>query len=206
VFTPAGISSVQGHRWQVQNRDHTSSIVVTNNFLAVQTSSYSVFEEFLKELRLGVESVASEVEGLVVERIGLRYINLIRPPESQAWKDYLRPGLHGLQSKHLSERSQANLYQSVGQSEHGTMIVRMFQNREGAILPPDLLDSDLQLNVDPPLRSSELLTVVDLDHFAARQLDFETSEIEKQVWALHDAIDHVFREEIVTSAALKEWA
>ena len=205
LLLPGGISSVQSHRWQALNREQTRSIVVTNDFLVFQTSVYDVFETFTAELRLAVETVASTVDDLIVERVGLRYVDLVRPQEGENWTAYVRPELRGLQSSSFTQGTQLQLHQSVAKTTNGTMIVRLFQNRDGKFLPPDMADSDLKRTLEPQVRPGELLTVLDLDHFSVRQLEFSADAIDHEAWLLHDALDHVFRESVVTQEALDKW-
>jgi len=86
------------------------------------------------------------------------------------------------------------------------MIVRLFQNREGRVLPPDLEQADdIKPRLDPPLEPNELLTILDLDHFSTLQADYEEGWVEKQAWRLHDDLDCVFRKSLVTPKALEVW-
>jgi hypothetical protein len=86
------------------------------------------------------------------------------------------------------------------------MIVRLFQNREGQALPPDLGDADdLHPRLDPAIAPNELLTILDLDHFSTHQMEYEKGWVEQQAWQLHDGLDHVFRKSLVTPKALEVW-
>jgi hypothetical protein len=85
------------------------------------------------------------------------------------------------------------------------MIVRLYQNREGQVLPPDLTEDGLKVRVEPALAPNELVTLLDLDHFSVRQVDYERGFVESQAWDLHDDLDRVFRESVVTDHALKVW-
>jgi uncharacterized protein (TIGR04255 family) len=206
IFAPTGATSVRRERWQVQNKEASNSIVVTENFLVFQTTAYSVFEDFARELALAVEIVASEVKQLLIQRVGLRYVDLVREQEGNTWTDYVQAGLQGLKSDNFIEGTQSQLYQSVANTSSGTMIVRLFQNRDGHVLPPDLGEvEDLKPRLDPPLKPNELLTIVDLDHFSTHQMDYEEGWVEKQAWQLHDDLDCVFRKSLVTAKALEAW-
>lgn len=205
LITPAGRSGAKHVRWQVQDKTGTQSIVVTENFLAFQTTAYTVFEDFVPQLALAVDMLAEEVQGLYLQRIGLRYVDLVRPGANETWHEYVRPELHGLRSSAFVEDGQTQLHQSTAKTQHGTMIVRLYQNREGQVLPPDLTEDDLKVRVEPALSPNELVTLIDLDHFSERQVDYERGFAENQAWALHDDLDRVFRESVVTGHALKAW-
>lgn len=205
VLTPAGGASAKHVRWQVQDKSGTRNIVVTENFVAFQTTAYTVFEDFVPQLVLAVDTLAEEVQGLYLQRIGLRYVDLVRPAAGETWREYVRPELHGLRSSAFVDDSQTQLHQSTAQTPHGTMIVRLYQNREGQVLPPDLAEDGLKVRVEPDLAPSELVTLLDLDHFSVRQVDYDRGFVESQAWDLHDDLDRVFRESLVTDHALKAW-
>jgi len=201
IFSAAGPTVLQQQRWHLHDTNRSQGIIVGENFVVFQTTAYSVFEEFVERLGLAVDAVASEVKGLFIERIGLRYVNLIR---GEDWRRFVRPGLHGVQSTVLVGDSQRQLHQSVANTANGTMILRLFQNREGQVLPPDLVDDDLRTPVSPP--QNVLLTLLDLDHFSARNADYTKGYVDGAIWHLHDDLDRVFRDGVVTDEALKVWA
>jgi len=192
-------------RWEMVSRDKNRSVVLTSNFVVFQTSAYTVFEEFLADLAEAVDVVATEVEAVQIERVGLRYIDLVRPSDRRSWRDYVRPGLHGFESSILKPHTQSQLFQSVAETDRGTLVVRLFQNREAKILPPDLVNGGLIRNVDPAPQPGELLTLLDLDHYSTPNIEYERGCVEREGWALHDGLDHVFRESLVTPAALETW-
>jgi len=206
LFTPTGAETLQRARWQAQDKTSSRSIVVTENFLVYQTVEYSAFEAFVRELDLAVATVASEVKELLIQRVGLRYVDLVRSGNGETWTDFVQPGLQGLKSATFVQGTQSQLYQCVANTESGTMIVRLFQNREGQVLPPDLTEADdLKPRINRPLEPKELLTILDLDHFSARQEDYRSGLIAEQAWQLHDDLDQVFRKSLVTEKALEAW-
>jgi hypothetical protein len=86
------------------------------------------------------------------------------------------------------------------------MIVRLLQNREMAILPPDLASQTLMFpHVAPPIRG-ELLTLVDIDHFAeCESIDCTSELITRMAWPIKNASYDVFHDSVVTEHALKVW-
>ncbi len=179
--------------------------MVSDSFVVYQTTAYSVFEDFVEELALAVNVVATEVQQLFVERVGLRYVDLIRSTQSKPWTHFVRPEFHGLRSQVLQEGTQVQLHQSVAQTAHGTMVVRLFQNRDAQPLPPDLVEESSDARIDPPVAKGELLTLLDLDHFSAKPNDYQAGLAENEAWMLHDDLDRVFRESVITPAALEAW-
>jgi uncharacterized protein (TIGR04255 family) len=206
LLTPTGLTSHRRDRWQVANKASTQSVVVTENFLVLQTTAYSSFDAFVAELGLALETLATEVKQLLIQRIGLRYVDLVRDRGDETWTDFIQPGLHGIRSDAFADLTQSQLFQSVANTSTGTMIVRLFQNREGQVLPPDLAATDdLQRRPTTALRPNELLTILDLDHFSEHEQEYTPGWVEQQAWALHDGLDRVFRQSLVTPRALEVW-
>jgi uncharacterized protein (TIGR04255 family) len=205
VFTQTGASVVQHPRWVLQDKARERSIIISDGFVVFQTTAYGVFEEFVEHLAVAVNTVAAEVQQLLMQRVGLRYVDLLRSTDSGTWREYVRPEFHGLKSPVLEEGTQTQLIQSVAKTPHGTMAVRLFQNREAQVLPPDLIEEASAAKVTPPPGRGELLTILDLDHFSEASRDYESGAVEREAWHLHDDLDRVFRESVVTSAALEAW-
>ncbi len=193
--------------WEFLSKDRTTSVVVNEGFVVVQTTMYDDFEAFLKAVADATEVVSSVVGALLIQRIGLRYVDLIRPREGESWEKYIQPGLCGFASNHFIADTALRLHQTVTGTPQGTMFVRLLQNRERAILPPDLASQSLLFPRVSPPAPDELLTVVDIDHFHESEPDdFERSRLERIAWELKNTSYEVFTDSIVTDHALEVWA
>jgi uncharacterized protein (TIGR04255 family) len=189
--------------WEFRTLDEQWSIIVSEQAVVLQTSAYTDFDEFLRYLTLAMGAVDELVGDLVVERVGLRYVDLVRPREGESWQDYVKPGLHGLQSELFSPERAVLFTQLVADTgPDQRMIARVAQNRDGLVLPPDLMAHH------PVLRASggaqELLTLIDLDHYREQRRPFRMGELVDVGWDLHDGLDRLFRD-LVTEHALEVW-
>lgn len=205
VISPTGPQVTQRARWVLQDKALTRSIILSDSFVAFETTAYGVFEEFVEDLALAVNTVAEAVQQLFIQRVGLRYVDLLRSTNGENWREYIRSELHGLTSPVFRAGTQLQLHQSTAETAHGTMVLRIFQNREAQVLPPDLIEEAASVKVVPPPATGELLTLLDLDHFGDTGRDYEAGAVEQQAWLLHDDLDHVFREGVVTPQALEAW-
>ena len=97
--------------WEFRKRDESGSIIVGEEVVVIQTTAYTVAEDFLVELELAAETVAGVVGDLVVERVGLRYIDLIQPKEDEDWRDYVKPGFHGVETDAFNPDSSTAFFQ-----------------------------------------------------------------------------------------------
>ena len=188
--------------WEFRNRDEVWSIIVGEEVVVIQTTAYTGAEEFLVELELAAETVASVVGDLVVERVGLRYVDLIQPQEGEDWRAYVKSGFHGVETDAFNPDSSTAFFQVTAETDVGRIIARMAQNRDGMALPPDLADHP-PLGT-PDLPTGKLVTVLDLDHFKVERFDYTKDRLLDIASALHDNLDILFRD-ITTEHALFTW-
>ncbi len=189
--------------WEFRTLEEDWSIIVGESAVVVQTTAYSSFEEFLHVLSLGMAAVDEMVGDLVVERIGLRYVDAIQPQPDESWKDYVKSGYHGQENAIISADNSVFFMQTVADTgPEQRMIVRLTQNRDGVLLPPDLIPHH------PVLRShagqGNLVTLLDFDHYRETRRPFEIGGIVDVAWELHGGLDMMFRD-VVTPHALEVW-
>ena len=71
--------------WEFRSLDEERSIIVGDSAVVVQTTAYDCFETFMVTVSFAMSAVDAAVGDLVVERVGLRYVDIIDP----------RPANHG---------------------------------------------------------------------------------------------------------------
>jgi uncharacterized protein (TIGR04255 family) len=189
-------------RYEFQDKEGTSGIILAPNFIALHTSKYDIGEHFEKTLKTALSITHEVVQFSLAERIGLRYVDLIRLRQGETWSEYLQPGLLGLNTSTLSVSESLSRFEFVGITDVGKLIVRYSQSEQGIILPPDLMPNTLKHDVQ--LNPNELVSFLDLDHFSEASRDFEVSSIMETVSDLHDNLDRAFRS-AVTETALQRW-
>ena len=202
-FGPQGAKTSTNWRWEFLSKDQTRGVVVNEGFAVVQTSAYSDFDDFHERILDAVKTVSDVVGGLLVTRIGLRYVDLIRPLDGESWEEYVCGGMRGFSGKHY-EQKPLQLHQVIGTTGIGQMHVRLLQNRQGVFLPPDLLEAGLSFRVPRP-KPDELFTILDMDHFTTLSDDFDPEMIKRKFWQLKNVIHKTFMQELVTEHALKVW-
>ena len=189
--------------WEYRSKDERWSLIIREQAVVLQTTAYTDFNSFLERLLIAMKTVNEVVGDLVVERVGLRYIDLIRPSGDESWKDYVQPGFHGLENQIVRPDASVLFVQIITQTGEGSrMIARVAQNRDRMVLPPDLVANPPILQVTPS--EGELLTLVDLDHFHEERTEYSHERLETRAWELHDRLDILFRE-IVTPHAIEVW-
>ncbi len=208
VVIGPGLSAVAAprprSRWIFTNSERTESVVLTESFLVLETNDYDVFGSFTKKFEGVIEILKKTVDIESTERLGLRYINLLREKEGHSAIELLAEDLRGIQDSHYpGVTNLVNVLVSQGQTRFGNIVVRAIQSSDGAILPEDLRSSRLDFAVK--LNEGELIAFIDIDHYGSIKKSFSTTELDQVLDEMHEVIEGVFRAS-VTEDALRLWS
>ncbi|MBK8803615.1 MAG: TIGR04255 family protein [Fibrobacteres bacterium] len=185
-------------RWDFLDKSQRWNILLSREFLMLQTTDYDIFEGFLERWKSVLEA-ARVLEIPVVERLGLRYVDLVQPAANEPLSDYLKSALAGYEPDPGSTLERRHhMAASVFATPQGQMLVRVSPAITST--PPDL-DNLLLKGVAQPGPGAVFL---DFDHSSTEIVYFEPDGIEAATDALHDAPDVLFRE-VVTSKAKTVW-
>lgn len=195
--------ATQTERWLFTNRDKNRSVILGNDFVVLAASDYDRFEEFAGTLEDVLSIVSPACSPGFSSRLGLRYVDLIRVAEDRSLDTYLQPGLRGLEPQDLAASSIIHQMQCRAETSAGILCIRVWQNRDGRVLPPDLAADELPYHFECPDRG-ELLTILDIDHFSENEREFEPSTLIRDFWLLHEGTDRAFRS-TVTPEAMQLW-
>lgn len=210
TITPGGVEVVEKQRWEFRTKDERWSITVLDGSVALHTTGYERFEGFAEHLVRAVEIVLAKTEhdrlGLV-ERVGLRYVNLVRPRQNEDYRVYLQPGFHGLSGEVFRPHSHRVQVQSSGRTKvgdtEGSMVVRVSQNDQGFDLPPDLVGG--VPNHTSRAKAGELVTLIDMDHFIEGKFEPDAERVVSHAFTMHDHLVETFHEHVVTEQAVEVW-
>lgn len=83
--------------WQFADQMDNWKIVLSPDFLSLETRNYEQFDDFLTRLHEALDALAQYIQPTVVTRLGLRYINEIRSDtlRNMDWNDVIRQDLLG---------------------------------------------------------------------------------------------------------------
>lgn len=202
------IASRKRTRWLFVDQGERQAVVLTPDFVVLQTSQYSTFDAFAEQLHeiLGVVHEAARIG--FSERVGLRYVDRIVPNSDEKITDYVYGGLAGLPSTHLSAHglqvSPTLGHYEVRAKTHmgGNLVIRTFERPGDDIrMPPGLEEQDIQLPLKPSGRNTLLL---DIDHFVHGRHSFDPGGLMDTAWKLHDYADLAFRQS-TTEHAMNAW-
>lgn len=190
---------------EFRSKDNRWSLNISEDMLVLVTTAYDRFEGFANRLKRGLEIVdqVAEIHHGSINRIGLRYVDVIAPRQGETFRNYLQDSLHGPRSSVFTDPKQWLHLESVGRTDIGTMIVRITQNDQGIVLPPDIMHKPMshKMKIDP----GNVITLVDTDHFVEGSWDYDLESIMNTTNDLHEAINAAWFSDLVTQEALEIW-
>jgi uncharacterized protein (TIGR04255 family) len=197
-------------RWEYRTKKQRTSIILSADGLVLQETAYTRFEDFAATLHLALRTVLTKTEHDrlgVVQRIGLRYIDIIVPGPGEDHRAYLRPGLHGVADPVFKPGTNRLHATSVGRTvvdgHDGTLVIQIQQNDQGQALPPDLVAAAPEL--DARARPGEVVTLVDMDHYLEDSFEPDADWVVARSYAMHDQLVEVFHDHVVTEQAIEVW-
>jgi uncharacterized protein (TIGR04255 family) len=200
-LAPEGPAFGSADRFEFQDRQGQAGIVLAPDFISFHTSTYDTFEVFQSAMRTALDIVHSVVDCKLVERVGLRYVDFIRVAKDEHIREYVKPGLLGLDPADIGATDALWRFEFVGATEQGKLAVR-FSRAQPPLAPPDLFP--ITLKHDMTLAEGESAFFLDFDHFAEDTEDFSTSGLLEKFGNLHYNLDMAFKA-AVTDTALTRW-
>ena len=190
------------HRWEFMDKAGTTGFILDNASLVLHTTDYPTFEPFIERLREGL-TVLGEVVGIsLVERLGLRYVDLIQDENGAEIDKYVPESLRGIPLDDVSVDLAVTRTESKARTAVGQINVKYVQHAEGTALPADLMPLSLTFTKIPA--KGKLFAHLDIDHFQTESIDFIPEDIVQRMWSLHDGTSKVFKA-AVTGHALSKW-
>lgn len=83
-------------RWVFSNSGRTAQFVLTTSSLIFLTTDYRDHINLFTQGRVGLQVIQDTVRPASVHRVGLRYLDAIWPSQGTELRDYLNPGLVGI--------------------------------------------------------------------------------------------------------------
>jgi uncharacterized protein (TIGR04255 family) len=210
MISDSGIQTIEQDKWEYLTKEEHWSVTVLQDSVILQTTAYETFEAFAERLELAAGIVLQHTEQNqlgIIERVGLRYINLVQPAGNEDFRTYLRQGFHGAADQVFTEGSHRIHIESVGSTRvgdlEGKMILRVVQNDEGYDLPPDLIASAPKY-VSRAKRGT-LVTLIDMDAFIEGNFAADSDWAAAQIYKMHDHLIETFHQHIISERALEVW-
>jgi len=194
----------QGKRWVFASRDKTEAVILAPAFVVYETSKYDIFETFIERFAPVLDLIREQTATDFAERLGLRYLDLIRPTEEQAASDFLRERVRGLSQEDLGAKHSRHQFITQAVTEHGELNIRSFENTGAEFLPPDLVSTHLDFQAETEKLAGETYRILDIDHITKTEVDFTSKALTEKLWDLHEYSSKAFLA-AVTQEAITFW-
>lgn len=191
----------QETKWVFSSKDRTRAAVVGPQFIVLEQTRYSTFDDFIDELNSVLAIVNEVLDIAAYQRLGFRRVNLLEETSSLPLSDVLREGIQGIDHDLFSGNSEQR-YELWGSTPVGRMMVRLMRPAPETVIPPELMGTTLP--IEGAGVAQKLTATLDVDHFQVETADFIPSAVIESFWSLHDASDRAFRA-AVSEHALQTW-
>lgn len=195
-------------RWHLTTKSSTTGIIIDAGTLIFHTTSYKTSDVFLTDFRSVLKAIRPILpeKGVIVSRLGLRYLDLLLPEGDLTIDQQI---IKALQLPTLSSIGEARRMDQIITYQtliDGTMNIRYCQSSTTDVLPADLFPNKLE----PPLRlkrekpENSFVGLLDYDHFTEQEQSFDIESIITNFRKLHEISSTAFKE-TTTEKAFEEW-
>lgn len=189
-------------KWIFSTKDNSAAVVINEKFIVFEVGVYKGFIKFSEDFKEVLRIFKEVTELELSERLGLRYINLVREASDTTFNDLLQPQLLGLNENSLGLMETTNFYQIRGSSSEGIVTVNLWQTRDGSFLPPDI--DPTGVTIDSRVEAGESVRILDIDHVSRKDRDFAPELLVDALQPMHNRVETIFVAS-VTTQALDYW-
>ena len=202
---PAGATpaSVIRRAWILFDRRKSSGYILDSTTLVYRTTVYRDFEHFVEQAMRGVRCVIDILKPAVIERVGLRFVDLIEGTASADLEKYIEFPLHGFKPNVEGFTPQVTQQLIRGKTKQGELVFRYSRARHAGTLPMELADP-LLTTIRAP-RTDKDTVLIDIDHYRDNaDLDPNLDIVRELVLDLQGPMSTLFKD-AVTSFAIDQW-
>jgi uncharacterized protein (TIGR04255 family) len=197
----------QETRWRFETRDSSTGYILTTNQLITHTTKYVDSDDFRARIVSAFGTLHEIAKLGFIQRIGLRYIDLITAAADDKLEDYVDPALMGFCPRvprlaPAVSQQLLRMYSKVGDAQ-GQLVGKFSRAQHRTELPFDLLPVPLAIRRRPPESAESIF--LDWDHFIENvNLDPDAKLLDAIMRDLKAPIATIFKEAI-TEHAVKRW-
>jgi uncharacterized protein (TIGR04255 family) len=193
LLTPAGVQQppVQDSQHRFSDAEGAFSVILTPEFIALETTSFSDIDDFAQRIAYLAAAVQENYEPAEIHRLGLRFINELRFTTSDPvlkMLDAIEPGLLGAAgAPELLGVIKGSQQVLELEGEDRRMLVRHGYQPSGTTVDPAIGPERADLS-----RLQHPFYLLDVDVFAERNVPFNQEHIETRVREFNDDIRSFF--------------
>lgn len=192
-------------RMMFSSSDNMKGFIVEQNALSFQTTEYETFELFIEEFMKGLIIVHECMTLAHTERVGLRYLDAIVPPQGEGGlPDYLTSGVLGLSSKLPDDVQVSHSFSETHFRTAECAVLARTIIQVGLLgFPMDLQPIGVKV-ADRFQKINGVHAIVDTDASIEGRHAMSLDGIKSQLTTLRAGIEVAFNA-VVMPAALKSW-
>lgn len=190
--------------WEFISTDNKWGVILTASSIAISTSQHRDFALLSEKLLNVLNIVNEEVRVSTSERLGLRYVDLIREKADCDLISFVAPGLHGVPDDEIGLSNARHGWHIIGSTTAGQLVVKATQFNDGTYFPPDMRPTSLKFEESIKPLTEEKILLLDFDHSCTESGVFDVDSIIRKMSALHDGIWKAFLA-TVSEQAIKLW-
>jgi uncharacterized protein (TIGR04255 family) len=187
-------------RWLFTSIDGSDVVTLSTESLSFHTRNYDDFETFMQSLQRVIDAVAVSAEPSFVQRVGLRYVDAI-PAMGEDLSNYFNESIRSFTAADLGVKSLLLNQQIVADTDHGHLLIRMSQVKDGPLLPFDLNALEF---AELTIPRDGVHAILDIDSSDERRGEFSFETLEERLWGVHSVASTAFWKSI-TDRAAAEW-
>lgn len=195
----------QVERLMFFSSDSTRGFIVEQNALSFHTTEYDTFDTFADEFMKGLAIVHECVMLAHTERIGLRYLDAVVPPNGEdGLQDFLAPGVLGLSSRLPGDVRVSHSFSETHIQTAGCAVLARTIIQAGPLgFPLDLQPIGVKI-ADRFREINGVHAIIDTDASIEGRHTFNLDTIKSQLKMVRQGIGLAF-ETIVTPLAVSTW-
>ena len=174
--------------WQFCNIKNDASVVIAKNFITFSTSAYSGRKKFFEDFSIILNAFNEHISPIVVERIGVRYMNRLVDEALNKIDSMIRPEILGVTAKGFLKEEK--IYQSFSEILYETKYPDTHLFASWGFVPSDTKHRDIEA-ID------KKSWILNMDMFSNEKKNFVLREILETV-EIHAECIHSFFRWVVT--------
>ncbi|MGH8161341.1 MAG: TIGR04255 family protein [Gammaproteobacteria bacterium] len=194
-------------RWIFVSADKKSAVDASQEKVVYVTANYPRFDGFRAACQQIIEPFASIVEPSLVQRIGLRYGDLVKAGEDEALPDLVNSTFIVTQEfVDLGKAVEQQRTETLVQTDVGSLAIRSLYGVNNLRCFPDIHNGPIV--IEPDQESSERI-ILDFDHFWSANEDsvgFDPEDILGRLTDLHEKSREAFWRVTSDYARNKKWS
>lgn len=194
-------------RWHLSDGSKTTGLILEAGSLVLHTTDYVTSKEFLAELKRVLSEFQQVLpeKGVLVSRLGLRYVDLLLPEDGLVVDEQVIETLRLPDLESIGRPKRMDQVVSYSTATGGTMVIRHRQSTEPNVLPADLFPVRLNpaRRLARPRPKDAIVGLLDYDHYIEQEQPFAVDAIVSTFRKLREISSATFKATTTSEANVK---